>query len=313
MSEKVDYIHKDFVITTEKPIDKIFISHSQFALYKQCPHHWKLKYIDKIKEYTPTIHTIFGTAMHRVIQEWIQLLYLETVKLSNEYDFRKKLMEYLKEEYKINYEKNNNVMFTTKEELSEFYLQGCEIMMWLIKKRKAFFDKKHEELIGIELPLFYEVNEVVLIAYLDAVFKDKFTGKIIIRDFKTSKSGWSDYEKKNETKVSQLILYKIYFAKQYNIPVDQIDIEYLILKRKVNTDLAYPIPRVSSFIPANGSITQKKVINMFESFIDECFIEGKYNSEKQYLANAGWNGFNCKFCEFASNEELCPTKNRQFE
>ena len=309
MSES-GYVHKDFVLNLEKPKDKIFISHSQFALYKKCPHHWKLKYIDKIKEPNPSIHTVFGTAMHRVIQEWIQILYLETVKKSDEYDVRAKLLEYIKEEYRIAYEQNNNVMFTTKEELSEFYVDGLDILLWLRKKRKNFFDRKYEELIGIELPLFYEVDGVILIAYLDAVFRDKSTGKIIIRDFKTSKSGWNDYTKKDEVKISQLILYKIYFAKQFNIPVDQIDIEYMILKRKVNTDLAYPIPRVSSYVPSNGSVTQKKVTRMFEDFINDCFIGGKYNSEKQYIANAGWNGFNCKFCEFMTNEELCPQKNR---
>lgn len=307
------YVHKDFVRNFEKPDNKIFISHSQFALHKQCPHHWKLKYIDKIKEDKPNINSIFGTAMHRVIQEWIQIMYLETIKKSDEYDLRAKLMEYIKEEYRTSLEKNNNVIFTTKEELSEYYLHGCEILLWMRKKRKNFFDRKHEELIGIELPLFVEVNGVMLIAYLDAVFRDKTNGKIIIRDFKTSKRGWSDYEKKNEVKVSQLILYKIYFSQQYNIPVDQIDVEYLILKRIVPTDLAYPVPRVSTFVPASGSITQKKVIRMFEEFIDQCFIEGKYNIEKQYRANAGWHGFNCKFCEFVNDFERCPTQNRKSE
>jgi hypothetical protein len=38
---------------------------------------------------------------------------------------------------------------------------------------------------------------------------------------------------KDELKQFQLILYKKYFAQQFNIPIDDIDIEFFIVKRKV--------------------------------------------------------------------------------
>lgn len=304
------FVHKDYIKDLDKPNNTIYISYSQFSLYRKCPHHWKLKYVDKIKQQESTIHTLFGNAMHRLIQDWVKILYLESVKNFDVFDFRAKLMEYIKEEYKISLEKNNNVSFTSKEELSEFYLDGCEILAYLKRKRKVYFDRRNEELIGIELPLYVIQNGVCLISYLDLVFREKKTGRIIIKDLKTSKAGWKDYDKSDETKVSQLILYKIYFAKKYNIPIEDIDIEYLILKRKIPLDVAFPIPRVTPFSPASGSVTQRKVNKMFDEFISECFVDGKYNRDKEYVANEGRNAFNCRFCEFSDNEELCPKSKR---
>lgn len=305
------FIAPKYAKNLERPENIIYISYSQFSGYMKCPQHWKLCYIDKIKKKEATIHTVFGTAMHCVIQEWIKIMYLETVKKSEQYDFDKRLLEEIKAEYKKGLEQNNNVHFSDKEQLSEFYLDGLETLNYLRKKRKTYFDRKNEELIGIELPLYVEINGVCLISFLDLVFRDKITNKIKIRDLKTSTKGWTKWDKDDEVKVAQLILYKIYFAKKYNIPVDDIDVDYVILKRKVQTDLAYPIPRVSVFKPASGKVTQNKVNKMFEGFIAGGFNDGQYNKEKEYDALTGRNEFNCRFCEFNNNEELCPKSKRK--
>ena len=39
------------------------ISYTQLSLWSECPHKWKLMYIDKMKQ-PPSIHLSFGTAMH---------------------------------------------------------------------------------------------------------------------------------------------------------------------------------------------------------------------------------------------------------
>jgi hypothetical protein len=178
------------------------------------------------------------------------------------------------------------------------------------KKRTKFFDKKNVEIVGIELPLYQPVNGVCFVAYIDLLLYDKVNKKYIVADFKTSKAGWKDYDKKDEVKTSQLILYKMFLAKSLNISVENIDIEYVILKRKVAEDLAYPIPRISKFVPASGKIIRSRVEKMFNEFISECFTDGKYNKDKEYEALTGKNGFNCRFCEFANDEEKCPKSKR---
>lgn len=307
--KETGYLSPNFV-APERPRDIIYISYSQFSSFAKCPHYWRLCYIDKIKKKEETIHTVFGDSMHKVIQEWISILFTETVKKADEYDFSKKLKETLAEEYKNSVRKMNGVHFSSKEELIEFYIDGLDTLNYLRKKRTHFFDRRNMKLVGVELPLYAIINGVCLISYLDLVFQDKKSGKILIVDLKTSTRGWSKWEKSDEVKTSQLVLYKIFFAQQYNIPVDDIEVEYLILKRKVMADSAYPIPRVSSFKPSHGKVTQNKVMRMFNGFIQSGFIEGQYNRDTTYQAQHGRNGYNCRFCEFQDDEERCPKANR---
>ncbi len=35
------------------------ISYSQFSIYHECPHKWKLQYKDSLQEHSSTIHTVF--------------------------------------------------------------------------------------------------------------------------------------------------------------------------------------------------------------------------------------------------------------
>ena len=51
------------------------VSYSQMSIYKQCPHRWKLQYKDKIKRFTSSIHTVFGTAIHETLQDYLQVMY----------------------------------------------------------------------------------------------------------------------------------------------------------------------------------------------------------------------------------------------
>jgi hypothetical protein len=76
---------------------------------------------------------------------------------------------------------------------------------------------------------------------LDVVLYHEPTNSFKIIDIKTSTKGWSDYEKKDETKQFQLILYKHFFAKQFGVEIDKIDIEFFIVKRKIWAESPYPI------------------------------------------------------------------------
>ena len=50
------------------------VSFSQYAMHKKCPHQWELAYLKKLHVYSDSIHTIFGTAVHDVLQKYIALL-----------------------------------------------------------------------------------------------------------------------------------------------------------------------------------------------------------------------------------------------
>ena len=49
------------------------ISYSQLSMYNDCPLRWKLNYVDKLSISESNIYLIFGTAMHEVIQTYLEV------------------------------------------------------------------------------------------------------------------------------------------------------------------------------------------------------------------------------------------------
>lgn len=283
------------------------VSYSQFSMYQTCPLQYKLSYIDKLKEHKSTIHTLFGEAVHSCIQEWAKILYTQKIKDANDYSMEQNLMEKLKSGFLSIREKQGN--FTSREELNDFYLDGVQILNYIKRKRAAYFDKKHTVLLGIELPIFHQtISETYpfLAGYLDMVIYDKFLDKYFIYDFKTSKSGWSEWDKKDKKKLSQLILYKVYFAKQYQIPIEKVEVKYIILRRKINTDSLFPPKRIQDFMPSQGTVTCNRTIMEFNKFLTNLFS----GNPMKFPANSGPSGWNCTFCQFAEKDHLCPKENR---
>tara|TARA_R100000005_G_scaffold58140_1_gene29311 strand:- start:2566 stop:2913 length:348 start_codon:yes stop_codon:yes gene_type:complete len=107
--------------------------------------------------------------------------------------------------------------------------------------------------------------------------------------------------KADKNKTDQLLLYKQFYSKQFNHPMDKIEVEYFIVKRKLYENLDFPQKRVQKFVPANGTPSINKVVKRFDSFIKECFTsDGEYNVEHIYRKEASKK--NCKYCEFNQTE-----------
>ena len=66
--------------------DQKNISYTQFSLWSECPHKWKLMYIDKLKQ-PPSIFLSFGSAMHETIQEYLAMHF--KVSIREAYDYLK--------------------------------------------------------------------------------------------------------------------------------------------------------------------------------------------------------------------------------
>ena len=49
-------------------------------MWAQCPHKWKTAYVDGHRQFTDSIHTMFGTSMHEVIQTFLTVMYNDTEK-----------------------------------------------------------------------------------------------------------------------------------------------------------------------------------------------------------------------------------------
>ena len=278
------------------------ISYSQYSLWAQCPHRWKTSYIDGKREFSDSIHTLFGSSMHEVIQAFLTVMYNDTAKLAEQLPLEDMLRTRMKRNFEEALKENGGVEFCTERDMVEFYMQGVEILTFLRKKRAQYFSKKGYELIGIEVPLDYDMpNNIKFVGYLDVVIKDTVRNVIKIYDIKTSTMGWNKYMKADKLKSDQLLLYKQFYAKQYDHPIDKIEVEFFIVKRKLWKNTDYPQKRVQKFVPASGKPSINQVVKRLEEFMKECFtFDGEHNTEHIYSKQASKK--NCRFCDFNQTE-----------
>ena len=279
------------------------VSASQILMYDTCPHQWKLSKIDKLQVYTPSVHTVFGTAMHETIQDWLHVMYNQSAKAANDVDLREQLKLKMREVYEKERKKTKEA-FTTADELNSFFLDGVEILTYLKKKRSQYFSMKNTYLAGIETDIVQEIRpNVYFKGYIDLVFYNKLADTYTIIDIKTSTRGWTDYDKKNDAKIAQILLYKEFFAKQFNVDVDQINVEYFILRRKINEDAEFVARRVQEWRPASGKVKRGKAVKLLNEFVENAFKDGGYNLEGDFTPTPSQSA--CRFCPYKDDKSLC--------
>lgn len=264
------------------------ISYSSISTYNKCPRLWDLQYRQKVVPFTQSIYTCFGTAMHETIQEWLTVMYHDKVKAANDINLHKLLYANLVKSYKQGLAINGE-HFSTPEELTQFWLDGKHILDYLTKKRSAYFSTKTMMLAGVETLLYQELKPGVMFKGLvDLVFYHPVNDTWTIMDIKTSTSGWRDNQKKNPNLTAQVVLYKEFFAKQFDIDKDKINVEYFIVKRRVpaEADYASMQKRVQEFRPNDGPRKTKQVLESMNKFLDDVLdAEGNF-IEKEYKCNS---------------------------
>jgi hypothetical protein len=274
------------------------ISYSQMSMFNECPKKWSLQYREGHKSFTSSIHTVFGTALHETLQHYLTVMYEQSGAAADRLNTSEMLEENLREEYKKQYKANNNQHFVTPDELREFYEDGVEIIREFSKDKTKYFGKRGWHLVGCEVPIILtphsKYQNVMFQGYLDVVLYHEPTNKIKIIDIKTSRQGWSKKEKSDENKQFQLIAYKKYFSELYNVPIENIEIEFMIVKRKIFESDIYVIKRVQQFKPASGKVKLNRVTKSIESFIERAFDRNGY---KEVEHQPKLNG-NCKWCPF---------------
>lgn len=274
-----------------------------------CPKRWKLDYIDGLRTYDQNINTCFGSAFHKTIQNYLDIVYNKSVKEADCLNLGDELKQALFDEYKQSLVKNGNKHYTTPQELAEYYQDGEAILRYFRSHRRAYFTTKQHKLVGIEIPLQVSIiNNVTFNGFIDMVIYDEVNKRYKIIDFKTSTQGWNKYQKADISKTAQLILYKEFYAKQLGVDPECIDIEYVIVRRKINETGDFPLKRIQLFQPASGKPTRNKVGKLFMEFVQNCFTEeGAHKLDSHYPALASTS---CKYCPYNTEEVICPKKER---
>jgi hypothetical protein len=287
------------------------ISYSQWSMYERCPLSWKLAYIDGLAPFQASIDTCFGTAFHETFQYFLTVMYTDSVKRAESINFREVLTNKLREEYARCVEESGGIHFSNALQMAEYLEDGVAIFDWFIKKRSQYFSSKNYELVAIEMELCTPASKtnpsVFWYGFIDIVIRHVPTGKVEIYDIKTSRQGWNKYQKADSLKAAQLIAYKNYFSQQFGTPIENIDVEFFIVKRKMIEESMFPQKRIQNFRPASGTVTQRKVQKQIDAFVEKCFDnEGNKNATIPYMARSGKGDKNCKYCPFKTDYENCP-------
>ena len=276
------------------------ISYSQISMFNECPLRWKLNYIDKLSISESSIHLIFGTAMHEVLQTYLEVMYNDSIKNADLLNLEEMLRDKLIEQFKIAEDEDGKPP-CTKEEIAEFFQDGCDIIDFFKKKRGDYFSKRGYKLIGCEVPIEFDLKKNIrMVGYIDIVLYDEISDTIKIYDIKTSTMGWNKWMKADKNKTQQLLLYKQFYSKQYNHPIDKIEVEYFIVKRKLWEKAMFPQKRVQKFSPASGTVSMNKTLEGLNFFIDKAFTDDGQKTDENIIATPSKKA--CRWCEFKGTE-----------
>ena len=293
-------------------VDKT-VSYSQYATWRTCNHQWYLAYAQNNLVYSQNIHTVFGTAIHNTLQYYMDYVYRVSGRKADELDLDVYFKEQLTETYKKGLEQNKGIQYSTPDELREFYQDGVEIIKSFKKDKIKWFGLRGWRLIGCEVPIVYPIKgktNLFMKGYIDLVMYNEKYNTYHIFDFKTSYKGWGDKEKKNQTKLQQLLLYKKFYSELYGVDIEQISVEFIVLKRKVWDNADFVIPRTQTVLPASGKTKMKQTENDFQQFLNECFTnDGGFIFDKEYPMNISKES--CTWCPFNGN--LCNKGEKKVE
>jgi len=268
------------------PTGKKHISFSEIKQWKECPYRHKLIYIDKIDLGGPSPYLDFGTAVHEGCESL-----LETKKVNKE-----KLILDIKNAWQKHgfdkpewYQKQPGWY---KHAPVETWCNWAE-NMW--DEVLGFLDKTFSgwKCFEAEEELYENIDgkNINFKGFIDGVLKvPKKRGKGFeywIIDWKTSQSyGWRREKKQDILMTAQLILYKHFFAKKYNIELKDIRCGFILLKRGGKPGKICELVKVS--VGPKSLAKGLKIMNSMISAVNKRFFIKNKNS--------------CKYCAFYNTE-----------
>jgi len=105
-----------------------------------------------------------------------------------------------------------------------------------------------------------------------------------------------------------LVLYKSFYAMQYKYELKDVDVEFIIVKRKLYENMEYPQKRFQKVSPASGTITTNSVLLELKTFVNACFDEkGNYRTDAVYEKRPDVK--TCRYCDFKDRPDICHKNN----
>ncbi|MEK6829293.1 MAG: PD-(D/E)XK nuclease family protein [Nanoarchaeota archaeon] len=215
----------NYISFNDKYADKIHISFSEFSLFNQCGHRHLIEKHLKLTEPVMTVHLFFGNAIHSALEKTLK----DAIGLSRRIDhfkrtFAKDMLDYMKDEPGFQQDLND-------------YLQQGEELLSILSIEDIF---KKYKIVSVEEPLFEHIyGEFYFKGFVDLVVQDRETGRYVIIDWKTSGQKWSIKKKMDDDIfLCQMRFYKYFWSRKNNIPLGQVDCEYIVLNRLMDKNKA---------------------------------------------------------------------------
>lgn len=303
------------------PTGKSHVSYSEISDWMDCSYRHRLKHIEKISLGKPSIHTEYGQVIHDVLENYIlgkHQLNQETIAAATK-QFREHC-DKLKEDHGVEVsDKDFNDFAASIPEIvnavpafmdetfpgwtgfaAEHALYESvagQTNKWfkgyidtIIRMPKNARKKRGTSLPDreTEKPVVMRLSE--LVGQVEGGEKPEFGDgyEFWILDWKTTSWGWDAMKKRDFQKQLQLVFYKHYFCRLFNLRLDQVKCGFVLLKRT---------PRKSDnsrceLVPVSvGPKTEAKALEVLNNMINQV-ASGR----------AIKNRASCRFCDYNGSE-----------
>lgn len=247
------------------------ISYSALRVFNECPHKYKLTYEDKIKQFSGSEYTSFGTALHEAAELKVQDENVDELKIFS---------DKFESEIAILKEQKSSI---DEKLISEMREQGKKLAVQIVPSLKSHFGQfkvlAAEEDILEKIKQFPEI-ETEFKGFIDLIIQTS-DNKIHIIDWKSCAWGWDMKKKSDSLTTYQLTFYKHFYSQKHNIDPANIETHFALLKRTAKKD------NVEIFRVTSGSKKTDNALNLLKNTL---YNVGKKNFPK--------NRMSCTYCEF---------------
>ena len=280
------------------PTGKSHVSFSEVKAWAECPFRHHLMYVEGINTYVDNPYADFGTIVHEAIEDYLNGKPFDKEAINTRIDARWKEKGYNTQEYVdlITEERKSNGWKYEHESIQDMQNSAATI----VDDFQTFMDTTFPgwELISAEHQLYEKFNsDLSFKGFIDCIIARETkpgSGKVEywVLDWKTTKkTGWFWKKKKEFLSLAQVALYKYYWANKFDIPIKDIKVGYVFLKRGAKSGKSIELFTFSAgpkFLQKANDLVNKMIINV-----------KKGTKLKNYN--------NCTFCPY-KNTEHCSGK-----
>ena len=237
------------------------VSYSAVKDWMTCPHKFKVVWVDRSTKFCGNSHTVFGSAVHSVLEYQIQGKKPENFTTWDDF-FEQEFIRFISQALKNGAPKSD----FDKKLISSMREQGKELIslaLPALKKKFGKFSVIKTELQLMEPITEFDKTDCDFKGFIDLVIGTE-DGRVHVLDWKSSTGGWFRRESSDKKIIYQLVFYKHYLAKKLEIDPKEIDVHFALLKRTPKKN------KVEFVDITSGPKRTKNALKVLEQVLSSC-------------------------------------------